>query len=165
MYTVIAECEDDAIRLVDPSGVPTVSSGVVEVCVSEKWSRVCHEWWDRREAEVVCQQLGFPTSGSAPLIFEAWASVSKLNVSFCRCDWLLGRSRLHWTSCVGIMWLSRAEWKQHHKGLFYGHLYMPGAQVRSCYMQLNWLVWSVWYSLYTHPDMDACLMSYSGTSE
>ena len=58
-----AECEEGAIQLVDPLGVPTHGSGIVEVCVGERWSRVCHEYWDRREAEVVCQQLGFPTSG------------------------------------------------------------------------------------------------------
>lgn len=60
--SLAAECVDDAIRLVDSSGAPTQDSGVVEVCLSGRWSRVCHETWDVREAEVICQQLGHSSS-------------------------------------------------------------------------------------------------------
>lgn len=59
----VAECEEGSVRLVDLSGLPIDASGLVEMCVNEQWSRVCHETWDRVEAAVVCRELGFSSSG------------------------------------------------------------------------------------------------------
>jgi len=41
--------------------------GTVEVCVNGVWSSVCERWywdyWDYRDAFVVCRQLGYPATG------------------------------------------------------------------------------------------------------
>lgn len=62
----VSECNEESIRLVDLSGLPTEGSGLVEVCVNEHWSRVCHETWDRLEAAVVCREMGFPSTQPLP---------------------------------------------------------------------------------------------------
>ena len=55
---------EESVRLVDPSGLPAEEgSGIVEMCVNEQWSRVCHETWDRAEAAVVCRELGYLSLG------------------------------------------------------------------------------------------------------
>lgn len=55
---------EESVRLVDPSGLPAEGgSGVVEMCVNEQWSRICHETWDAVEAAVVCRQLGYSSQG------------------------------------------------------------------------------------------------------
>lgn len=60
----MAECEEESVRLVDTSGLPTRDgNGLVEVCVNEHWSRVCDLLWDRLEATVVCAQLGYNSTG------------------------------------------------------------------------------------------------------
>ena len=33
--------------------------GTVEICIDGYWSTVCHNFWDSRDAAVVCRQLGF----------------------------------------------------------------------------------------------------------
>ena len=39
------------------------SRGIVEVCVSGSYSRVCDDGWDNRDASVVCSQMGFSRYG------------------------------------------------------------------------------------------------------
>ena len=58
-----SRCEDGALRLVKSADLSLEGSGLVEVCVNQHWSRVCHETWDRIEAIVVCRELGFPSNG------------------------------------------------------------------------------------------------------
>ena len=51
--THITECADgDIRRLEDPDGL-------IEICVSNTWARLCAESLEQSEAEVACQQLGF----------------------------------------------------------------------------------------------------------
>ena len=59
--TPILNCNRGSIRL--ESG-RNDREGTLRVCISGMWSTVCNSGWDSRDAAVVCQQLGFPVSGS-----------------------------------------------------------------------------------------------------
>jgi len=53
-------CNDGDIRLV---GGSVSREGRVEVCYSNQWGTVCDDSFGSSEATVVCQQLGYSTSG------------------------------------------------------------------------------------------------------
>ena len=50
------------IRLV---GGNTSMEGRVEVRVNGTWGTICDDYWDVREAQVVCRQLGYATAVQA----------------------------------------------------------------------------------------------------
>lgn len=54
-------CVDGDIRLV---GGATALEGRVEVCRNFLWGSVCESYWDIREGQVVCRQLGYSTAGT-----------------------------------------------------------------------------------------------------
>ena len=63
-YHFPLECQvAGEVRLIDGNRIGGLK-GTVEICFGGKWSTVCAESWDYRDAEVVCRQLGFGTRGT-----------------------------------------------------------------------------------------------------
>ena len=60
MFISVVACVDGDVRLV---GANSSSEGRVEVCYHGNYSSVCDDFWDALNAQVVCNQLGFPGPG------------------------------------------------------------------------------------------------------
>ena len=59
-YVVPSNCTDSQVRL---RGGLNHREGRVEICINRVWGTICDTFWDYREAQVVCRQLGFPSIG------------------------------------------------------------------------------------------------------
>ena len=69
MYNYFAEpgsCEEGTVRLVD--GV-IEQEGRVEVCSNGVWGSICDQNWDKTDAHIVCQQMGYPELGKHMQLF------------------------------------------------------------------------------------------------
>ena len=53
-------CSYGDVRLV---GGSDKYEGRVEVCINDQWGTVCSDQWSSNDGVVVCNQLGFQTSG------------------------------------------------------------------------------------------------------
>ena len=44
-------------------------NGTVELCVNNTWGTICGENWDKEDANVVCAQLGYLSTGEEKLVY------------------------------------------------------------------------------------------------
>ena len=64
-------CQDGQIRL---RGGRSSTEGRVEICFNNQWGTVCDDFWDARDATVVCTQLGLPSGGMLAALHQGMLS-------------------------------------------------------------------------------------------
>ena len=52
----LISCNNNEVRLVNGS---SSNEGRVEVCIEGEWGTISDNTWDRRDAQVICKQLGY----------------------------------------------------------------------------------------------------------
>ena len=60
-------CTEGDIRLTQGN---SPREGRVEICKMDTWGTVCDNGWDRKDASVVCRQLGLSESGMVAKWFK-----------------------------------------------------------------------------------------------
>ena len=62
-YNVFTGCTQGALRLQGGASDSINIQGRVEICNNNIWGTVCGTLWNTINAQVVCRQLGFSTTG------------------------------------------------------------------------------------------------------
>ena len=92
---MIAVCRNYDVRL---SGGSTASEGLVELCKDGQWGSICQNFWDSKEARVVCRQLGYESqSAVAMLAYGRGSDLIHQTYSECNGD---EYSLLHCQTCT-----------------------------------------------------------------
>ena len=67
LYSLLPECKDGSLRLVDGT---SENNGRLEICQASVWGTICNFGWDRNDAIVACRQLGINATGIKFLSFS-----------------------------------------------------------------------------------------------
>lgn len=72
----VLDCSDGEIHLVNGT---SGNEGRLEICLNRSWGTICDDGWTNNDAEVVCRQLGYSTTGSVVRNFILFIFM------YCRC--------------------------------------------------------------------------------
>ena len=59
----LALCQNGTIRLYSDSGNYFRRYGRVEICIDNVWGTICDNYWNDKDASVVCKMLGYSSYG------------------------------------------------------------------------------------------------------
>ena len=66
MRLLCIECSDYDVRL---AGGSSNTEGRVELCLNGEWGTVCDNYWDARDARVICRLLGYESDSAIAIPF------------------------------------------------------------------------------------------------